>query len=80
MHDVNKLCARMSLTEIFTSSFDQLDEMIVANLKVGKVPKWHECTHALFRRYHCRVVQIRSCNTYEAVSTWGTTRPQLQTA
>eukprot|EP00903_Cladosiphon_okamuranus_P020825 g19125.t2 len=32
-HDVNKLCARMSLTEIFTSSFDQLDEIIVANLK-----------------------------------------------
>eukprot|EP00752_Nemacystus_decipiens_P014764 g13145.t1 len=32
-HDVNKLCARMSLTETFTSSFDQLDEMIVANLK-----------------------------------------------
>lgn len=35
-HDVNKLCAQMSLTEIFTSSFDQLDEMIVANLKVGR--------------------------------------------
>lgn len=46
-HDVNKLCARMSLTEIFTSSFDQLDEMIVATLKVGDCCWCRLCVHAM---------------------------------
>lgn len=33
-HDLNKICARHSLHEVHIDKFDQLDDMLVATLKV----------------------------------------------